>query len=519
MARRQRLLMVLPHLEVGGAQRVAVNLANFWAQSGHDVKILTTLEHKRDFYDLDPRIERLILQKPTSFRTTGIALRGMRRLLSLETSLRQRLQSFQPGPQGLERTVESAHPARARNFLTAAKDFIRVLPRPLVYLPARKASRIWRSIGAYSAALKSPDPRAHVTLFALLVLRTGGAAGRRTAHAYTKAKLKVGVMGKRSVMYCMQRPLLYPRPALMAQLLRICFWRVGALREQLRDLEPDAVVSFLSITNIITAAARYGLPYRLVISERNDPARQVLEEPWQSLRPTIYPLADLITANSHGALEQLQRYCPAEKLSYVANPLAISNEESQGKRTKRILFLARLVHQKAPDILVEAFAEFSLEHPEWSLEIAGDGPMEPELREQVCALGLENKVTFHGMVKDPTDLLTRSRIFALPSRFEGTPNSLLEAMASGLACIVSDASPGPLRLIEHEKSGLVVKTGDSGALAGALRWLAKYPDIQAAMTIAARERTREFLIDHVAREWEKLLFPDLEIESGRPERP
>ena len=133
--------------------------------------------------------------------------------------------------------------------------------------------------------------------------------------------------------------------------------------------------------------------------------------------------------------------------------------------------------------------------------------MESELRKRVRALGLDRQIKFHGMVKDPTGLLARSRVFALPSRFEGTPNSLLEAMASGLACIVSDASPGPLKLVEHEKSGLVVRTDDPHALAEAFSRLADDSDFQLEIATAARERTREFLIDSVAGQWETLLFP------------
>jgi glycosyltransferase involved in cell wall biosynthesis len=255
-----------------------------------------------------------------------------------------------------------------------------------------------------------------------------------------------------------------------------------------------------------------------VISERNDPTRQELQEPWRSLRPRVYPLADLITANSHGALRELTNYCPAEKLAYVANPIAISEEPSSAGRTSSILFLARLIPQKAPDILIEAFAQFARQHPEWSLEIAGDGAMGPELRTRVDALGLDRQVKFHGHVKDPTDLLARSRVFALPSRFEGTPNSLLEAMASGLACIVSDASPGPLTLVEHEKSGLVVRTDDPAALAEAFARLADDSDFQLEMATAARERTREFLIDSVAGQWETLLFPHDRCDLGVPSR-
>jgi glycosyltransferase involved in cell wall biosynthesis len=171
-----------------------------------------------------------------------------------------------------------------------------------------------------------------------------------------------------------------------------------------------------------------------------------------------------------------------------------------------ILFLARLVPQKAPEVLVDAFAKFAAENPGWSLQLAGDGPMESELIERVRGHGIADKVVFHGLVKDPTELLTRSRIFSLPSRFEGTPNSLLEAMAARLACVVTDASPGPLRLIEHGVSGLVVGTDNVEDLAAALHRLARDEGLCSRLAAAAWERTRAFRLENVAQEWSRLLF-------------
>ena len=515
MNRHQRLLIVLPHLGIGGAQRVAVNLANYWVQQGHVVKLVTTLEHKVDFYHLDGRIERLVLEKPrgplltlqaVSFSPLAIVERHLQDQLGFLHAAQRLSPAAARSPRGRFRTAASSY-IMARQPLQQSINVILSVPR-----------RVWK--GAYPSGVR---PRlsglGHVLLLSgLLLVRTARISTRGLKGVVRHSQKSASQYAKRAATKCLTYAQLAKRPTFLTRFLRMSMWRVGALRETIQAMQPDVVLSFLSSTNIITVAAGYGLPYRLVISERNDPARQELQEPWQSLRPRAYPLADLITANSHGALHELENYCPTAKLAYVANPIAISEEPSGTGRTSSILFLARLVPQKAPDILVEAFAQFSRQHPEWSLEIAGDGPMEPELRKRVGALGLDRQVRFHGMVKDPTGLLARSRVFALPSRFEGTPNSLLEAMASGLACIVSDASPGPLKLVEHEKSGLVVRTDDPHALAEAFSRLADDSDFQLEMATAARERTREFLIDSVARQWETLLFPHDQNDPGEPSR-
>jgi glycosyltransferase involved in cell wall biosynthesis len=304
---------------------------------------------------------------------------------------------------------------------------------------------------------------------------------------------------------CIKRHALGRTAETYLALLRLVLWRVPALQRHLRQISPDVVVSFLGATNILTIASARKLPVRLVISERNDPGRQTLDEPWQTLRPIVYPLADVVTANSHGALERMRDYCPREKLAYLPNPV-VAAEGVGSPRANAILFLARLVPQKAPEVLVDAFATFARENPEWTLHFAGDGPMQTELIERACRHGIADKVTFHGLVSDPTTLLRSCRIFVLPSRFEGTPNSLLEAMAAGLACVVTDASPGPLTLIEHGVSGLVVRTDDVADLSAALRHLAQDQDLCFKLAATAIERTRPYHLENVAQEWSRLLF-------------
>jgi len=463
----KRLAMILPHLGVGGAQRVAAMLANRWANQGLDVHFVTLLDRPEDFYTLDPLVERYVLQKHKNDK-----LQGLRR---------------EPG------AYLSATPQESRvdKFRFTAEQ----------YLQKRLADKQSHAGGQESAtvqALKSGDIRSILLLFPLVALNIAKNLSRRTVKLATS-------IAKKSAEYGIHNASSYIFSKAYLLLLRASFWRIKALRTLLQRLNPDAVVSFLGATNIITIAATRGLTTRVVISERNDPARQELESPWQGLRPIIYPLADVVTANSHGALESMESYCSKAQLAYVPNPIVVSQTANES-RDYSIIFLGRLVPQKAPDILIEAFALFAKEHPDWTLQIVGDGPSENELVDQARDLGIADRVVFHGLVKDPIPLLTQSRIFALPSRFEGTPNALLEAMASGLACVVSDASPGPLRLIEHGTNGLVVKVDDPEDLATALASLAREPLLVEQFGKAACDGIEEFRIDRVAADWERLLF-------------
>jgi glycosyltransferase involved in cell wall biosynthesis len=461
-----RLAMILPHLGMGGAQRVAASLANHWANRGFDVHVVTLSPKREDFYELNPRIRRHFLGNP---RING-----------------------EPGPNATNAGHDVA--------LDSLRPLGRMLASADAYLEECLQALPGEASPAHAEDSESEPPVAGGNR-ASQILRQAW----RSGDVWLLFALSIRI-GQVALRYCIAKRALGRSPGPYLHLLRASSWRVSALRRMLRGLQPDVVLSFLGATNIMTIASAKGIPTRIVISERNDPRRQHLREPWQSLRPIIYPVADVVTANSHGAIDEMEGYCPRAKLGYVPNPVIINGDETR-PRTNSVLFLARLVRQKGPDILIDAFATFLRDNPNWSLQIAGDGPLEAKLREQARDLGIGASVTFHGLVKDPTDLLLRSRLFVLPSHFEGTPNSLLEAMAARLACVVSDASPGPLKLIEHEVSGLVVKTGDADSLAAALHRLARNPALCRKLAEAAWERTGCFRIDKAAQDWEHLLFP------------
>ena len=114
-----------------------------------------------------------------------------------------------------------------------------------------------------------------------------------------------------------------------ALLLRRCYWPVRTLRGIFLRTNPDVVCSLLGATNIITVAASDGLRHRTVISERNDPSKQRLETPWEDLRPVLYPAADAVSANSHGALSSMRSYCPEGETSPCAKSVNIGRRDTR----------------------------------------------------------------------------------------------------------------------------------------------------------------------------------------------
>jgi glycosyltransferase involved in cell wall biosynthesis len=166
--------------------------------------------------------------------------------------------------------------------------------------------------------------------------------------------------------------------------------------------------------------------------------------------------------------------------------------------------VTRLVEQKGLDVLLKAAALAFAKLPKWRLAILGDGPLREELQALARELGIAARVDWLGYVDNPIAYVKAAKFFVLTSRFEGSPNALLEAMACGLPSVVSDGSPGPLELIGDD-AGLVVPVEDVDATAAGIIALASDKSLRARLGEAAVKRTEMYQLDHAMRVWLELL--------------
>ena len=284
--------------------------------------------------------------------------------------------------------------------------------------------------------------------------------------------------------------------------------RIFYLRRALREAHDRIIVSFIIHTNIFVILASIGLGMKVIISERNDPSRQSFGWLWNYLRRVFYRHADLVTANSHGVLEIMKAYVPEKKLAFLPNPLELPSKKilfDSISSQPRVLAVGRLTHQKGYDVLLEAFARISSKAPEWRLTIVGDGPLKKTLRIQTERLRISDRIDWHSQTMNPFQHYRSADIFVLPSRYEGMPNTLLEAMGCGLPVIVSNASPGPLEYVEDEVTGLVVAVEDVSALGEALDYLIHNAALRRRLGKAARLRVTECAVPKVLGLWNKVV--------------
>lgn len=166
-----------------------------------------------------------------------------------------------------------------------------------------------------------------------------------------------------------------------------------------------------------------------------------------------------------------------------------------GAETLLIGTVGRLHPQKGFGDLLTALAALRAEFPESRLLLVGDGELRAALEQQVQQLGLQERVSFTGTRSDVPDLLCALDLFVLPSLWEGLPNVILEAMASGLP-VVATAVGGTPELVVDKVTGLLVPPSAPAALAGALAELMRQPLLRQQLGAAGRQR----VIQHFALE-------------------
>jgi glycosyltransferase involved in cell wall biosynthesis len=150
---------------------------------------------------------------------------------------------------------------------------------------------------------------------------------------------------------------------------------------------------------------------------------------------------------------------------------------------------ARLSSEKGIDILLSAMGQIIQKVPSCKCIIIGEGALKERLLEQAKSLGASRHVFFEGFQADVRPYLCAADAFVLTSHVEGLPFSVLEAMACGLPCVVTNVG-GNAEAVVHNVNGLVVNPGSADEVAQAIIYLRTRPEERARMAHASRSRAQ-----------------------------
>ncbi len=218
-------------------------------------------------------------------------------------------------------------------------------------------------------------------------------------------------------------------------------------------------------------------------------------------------------ALTQGTARWLRDHVPGSRVVVIPNAVRWPLQEQEpvvpvpdkGERL-RLLAVGRLHPVKGFDLLIQAFAMVASYFPDWDLVIVGEGEERAALQKQIETAALQKRVQLVGRVGNIKDWYEQSDMYVLSSRSEGLSNTLLEAMASGLAVVAMDCDTGPREIIRDNIDGILVNPPeDADALAAHLSDLMARPLKRAALARRAVDVRDRFSVPIVMAQWERLL--------------
>ena len=278
------------------------------------------------------------------------------------------------------------------------------------------------------------------------------------------------------------------------------YYRVKKLKTAIIKSNPNQVISFIDRCNILTLLACQNTGVPIIISERTNPIYYPIGKFWALLRRLVYARANYLVIQTSSLMPWAKHHIKASRIVVIPNALDVSRTQAIRNAQKiefvkpwkkTIIAMGRFTTEKGHDLLLKSVQPLLKKETEWGLEIIGDGPLRPKIIQLIQDLGLQDKVLLHGQLQNPFDILKSADIFVLPSRIEGFPNALLEAMALGLACISFNCPSGPSDLIEHNHNALLVEKENIAGLTAAIEDCMTSEDLrrrlgQQAMTVIDR---------------------------------
>jgi len=294
----------------------------------------------------------------------------------------------------------------------------------------------------------------------------------------------------------------------------------------IRDWQPDVVHSHLVHANLLARIARPLAPFPILVCTAHS-----IEEGGR-LREVLYRLTDLFcdltTQVSQAGLERYVHVgaVPRHKIRYIPNGVDTErfkpNLEDRLEVRKELgvdgfvwLAVGRFDPPKDYPSMLQAFASVVHKDSNTMLLIAGDGPLRETMENMARELGVEKHVKFLGIRRDIPQLMNAADAYVMSSSWEGMPNVLLEASATGLPIVATDVG-GNREIVLDGVTGFLVPPRNPEALAEAMLRMTDLPEEKRReMGKAARKHIEEnFSLDRVVDMWEAL-YKELLEQKGR----
>lgn len=278
------------------------------------------------------------------------------------------------------------------------------------------------------------------------------------------------------------------------------------LRTTIRDIRPDAILSFGEYWNSFILIALIGLRFPVFISDRCQPDKSLgILHDW--LRKMLYPGAAGIIAQTQKAGAIYRSQYKNKNVRVIGNPIRTIESGTAIVKENIVLMVGRLIRSKNQDKLIELFIQIS--KPDWKLVIVGYDHLGQNISDKLKKIIEDNhagdSVFLVGKQTDVEAHYLKSRIFAFTSESEGFPNVIGEAMSAGLPVIAFDCIAGPSEMIKDNLNGFLIQLFDYEMFKEKLEILMDNEELRISFGDNAREDIRQFSIESIGEQYYQLL--------------
>ena len=269
----------------------------------------------------------------------------------------------------------------------------------------------------------------------------------------------------------------------------IVVWRYNRL---VRQLKPD-----VTVLSWVTGAmlATFGKHVGKTIFELHHSAA-TMKHAW--LLRSLQRRTDVVVTLTP---EDAQYFTQAQRVEVIPNFTTIDSNRLPDYDTKHCVALGRMVPAKDYPRMVRLWKEVVKEHPDWVLDIYGDGPEREHIQQCIEEAQLGDKICLHGNTKEVAKAYGEASIYLMTSRTEGFPMVLLEAMTMGLPVVAFDCPHGPRNIIRNGVNGLLIDMKDDKAYVSALTLLMDNAERRRLMGEKAHETAMRFSCENIMQRW------------------
>ena len=290
------------------------------------------------------------------------------------------------------------------------------------------------------------------------------------------------------------------------QLAKISKWYkcIRTIRKYIREDNPDIIIATQAMMFLCCYIANINLNIPIIAADHTSFTRRI-NPIIDFVRYRLYSKSAGLSILTEKDSKILGEKYPQKQVIY--NPISFHLLEKPLIRKKRVLCVGRLEvwEIKGFDIIIKIWSKLADKYPDWTLEIAGTGDEDSKLHleKMIKDYNLSSCVLL-GHVDNMKYLYETSEIFALPSRIEGFPMVLMEALSQGCSCVAFEVGGATYEMLD-KGAGIVIQDGDEESFKDALEYLMKSPQKRKLYANNAVKCVHKFSVENFVNSWESLI--------------